>query len=144
MATYGTFTDGSMLKASELNDFFTTTTVTPVVRQTANLGNSAANTWGRYFRVNDLVIYMGKIAPQVNGTNLQRLELDLPVTAKTDNTRVIGNAYIFSTFHDFVVPVLYSTTRVAFIQRFGTITQYYDTALLTTHLLTFQLFYEAA
>lgn len=124
MATFGTFTNGVSLKASEMNDLLVAVSSAPVIRQPniiparTTTGSAAV---GKYFIVNKLVIYsfFWRAASGQVGTANNRIELDLPVTAASNSMRVIGSGI----YTDGIVPptysrmaiVQYSTTRAAFL-----------------------------
>lgn len=153
MATYGTFVDDTTLKASELNDFFNSTTFTPVVRQSSSLTLSSAS-YGRYFRVNQLIFCIVHALPTSSGTAGQRIEIDLPVAAASSSVRVLGAGYFNNESGNDIYPlavVQYSTARVAFISEIATtLTQYLgtsggpNTGLASGDAIGFNIVYEAA
>lgn len=122
MATFGTFVDGVSLKASELNSFFETTSWNPSITQGVGLGE-AGGTEGFYFRVNKLVVCRFVALPVNTGTALNRVEINLPVTAASSSVRVIGTCFFFdasaNTYRHCRV-VQFSTTAMAFITETAT------------------------
>jgi hypothetical protein len=153
MATYGTFVDNTTLKASELNDFFPSVSVIPVVRQPGSLAITAAR-YGKYFVVNKTVFYVGHMILNGAGTAGQRVEVDLPVAAASSSVRVIGHGYIndFSANRIYRCSVVqFSTTRAAFLSNDATsLTAYFGTsggpniALASSDVVSINICYEAA
>lgn len=119
MATFGTFVDDVSLKASELNSFFDKQTFTPVLKQSNTLTFSSLNFEGEYCKVNKTVFCKIRIGNVTGtGTANNRITLDLPLTAATNDVRVIGSGLIEddSASNVFRVAVVkYSTTQVAFL-----------------------------
>jgi hypothetical protein len=153
VATYGTFVDNTTLKASELNNFFVSTTFTPVLRQSSSLPIQS-NHYGVYFQVNKLVFCIIHALPTASGTPGQRIEFDLPVTAASSSVRVIGRGYFnddsASRVYRLAV-VQYSTTRAAFISEdANSLTAYLgttggpNTALANADAIGLNICYEAA
>jgi hypothetical protein len=128
MATFGTFVDGVSLKASELNGFLGATSWTPTITQGASLG-TAGGTEGFYFRVNKLIICRFVALPVNTGTALNRVEINLPVTASSNSARVIGTCFFRDTSantYRHCRVVQYSTTSMAFITETATsLTSYF-------------------
>lgn len=119
MATYGTFVDGTTLKASELNDFLTSITITPVISQPSTLNGTRA---GRYFKVNKFVFYQFYQAFSVSGTANNAIQVDLPVTAATNSVRLIGSGYYYVASTD-IIPISIirtSTTKASFLTDLST------------------------
>ena len=153
MATYGTFVDDTTLKASELNDFFPSVSVIPVVRQPSSVTTTVAR-YGKYFVVNKTVFYVAHMVLSGAGTGGQRVEVDLPVAAASSSVRVIGHAYISDdsasrTYRCSVVQ--FSTTRAAFLSNDATsLTAYFgtsggpNTALASGDAVSINICYEAA
>jgi hypothetical protein len=117
VATFGTFVDGVSLKASELNDFFISTSVVPTLRQNVTITGIAGNSIS-YFVVNKVVYGFFRAGGNSAGTAGNRIEVDLPVTAASSSVRVIGSGF----FRDaspvsvrVVRIVQVSTTRMAFL-----------------------------
>jgi hypothetical protein len=151
MATFGTFTDGSVLKAIEMNGMFAATTFTPVVRQSAVITNGTVRI-ASYFQVNKLVMCAVTLSLSSAGTANNRIEIDLPVTAKSNSFDVIGSGYYFapSTYNVLRV-VQYSTTRMAFFgQPANSLTAYWgttaggQTTIASGHSIGAVVMYEAA
>mgnify|MGYP000293565503 CR=1 FL=1 len=118
MATFGTFVDGTSLKASELNDLFrqkSDASGTPVY-QSGIVTQGAGSL--RYFTVAKFVIGFFYASISGAGTAGNRIEAALPVTAASSSVRVIGSGL----FRDnsplgfrAIRVVQYSTTRMAFL-----------------------------
>lgn len=154
MATYGTFVDGTTLKASELNDFFASVSVTPIVRQSSAIATNSSGRFGKYFVVNKTVFYVAHMILTASGTSGQRVEIDLPVTASSDAARVIGHGYINDSSLNRIYRcsvVRFSTTRAAFLTNDATgLTAYFgtsggpDTALASSDAVSINICYEAA
>ena len=130
MATYGTFADDTTLKASELNEFFPSVTVFPIIRQSGTLATLNSR-YGRYFVVNKTVFYVAHMILSQNGTGGQRVEIDLPVTAASSSVRVIGHGYINDDSANRIYRcsvVQFSTTRAALLSNDATsLTAYFGT-----------------
>jgi len=128
MATFGTFTDGSVLKATEMNGMFAATTFTPVVRQSAVITNGTVHI-ARYLQVNKLVMCAVTLGLSSAGTANNRIEIDLPVTAKANSFNVIGSGFYFASGVVRVLRVVqYSTTRMAFFgEPANSLTAYFGT-----------------
>jgi hypothetical protein len=151
MATFGTFTDGSVLKAVEMNDMFAANTFTPVVRQDNLITNGTVSA-ARYLQVNKLVLCMFTLGLTSSGGANNRIEVDFPITAKSNSFNVIGSGYYFSssTFRLLRV-VQYSTTRMAFFgQPANSLTAYWGTTagggtqIANGHTIGAVVMYEAA
>jgi len=94
MATFGTFVDGSTLKANELNDFFRVVSSTSVgVSQGVSL--STSNVISRYWMVNKVVFWNFIFTITSGGTISNPIVLNLPVAASSDSFRTVGSARYF-------------------------------------------------
>jgi hypothetical protein len=152
MATYGTFVDGVSLKAAEANDFFKWTTFTGVVKQSVTL--SASTNTCRYAQVNKLIHVSFYFVISSTGTTGNRVEVNLPVTAASSSIRTVGFGTIrdqsaLTTYN--VVPVLNSTTTVAFLSTSATsLTNYFGVTggptvtLASSDTVRCSIVYEAA
>lgn len=151
MATFGTFTDGSVLKATEMNDMFVATTFTPVVRQNVTITNGSVSI-ARYYRVNKFVMCAVSMGFSSAGTANNRIEIDLPVTAKANSFDVIGSGYYVSSgVYRTLRVVQYSTTRMAFYgEPANSLTAYWGTTagggttIASGHAIGLVVMYEAA
>jgi hypothetical protein len=153
MATYGTFVDDTTLKAAELNDFFPSVSVVPVLRQPSSVTITAAR-YAKYFVVNKTVFYVAHMILFAGGTGGQRIEVDLPVAAASSSVRVIGHAYINDDSANRIYRcsvVQFSTTRAAFLSNDATsLTAYLGTsggpniALANNDVVSINICYEAA
>lgn len=153
MATFGTFVDGTTLKASELNDLFKKTSFVPVLRQ-SNTVSTETNRRGLYFSVNKVVVADVYVSATTGGTPNNAMEIDLPVTAASSSIRVIGHGHFRdSSASDFILvrAVQVSTTRMAFItETSDSLTAYLGTTngpaitLASGDILTITIQYEAA
>lgn len=118
MAEYGTFVDGVSLKASELNNFLVATSFTPVIRQSIAITLSSSR--ARYFKVNKTVFCLVEAAFSSGGGPNNEVLFDLPVTAKSNSMRIIGQGRYFDSgaADPFFLlrAVQFSTTRVAFLK----------------------------
>jgi hypothetical protein len=151
MATFGTFTDGSVLKATEMNGMFVATTFTPVVRQSGIITNGTVNV-ARYFQVNKLVMCAVTLSLSSAGSANNRIEIDLPVTAKANSFNVIGSGYYSAVSVVRTLRVVqYSTTRMAFFgEPANSLTAYWGTTagggttIASGHAIGAVIMYEAA
>jgi hypothetical protein len=146
MATFGTFVDSETLKAAELNTFFERTLFTPVYRQAEN-PITLTNPYGVHFRVNKTVFCTAEAGFAGSTTQNNILTGDLPVTAASNDVRVIGVGYILTNIGDFIrlVAVKYSTTRVAFLSDSATsLTNYFADGQSPGAGMGFTIAYEAA
>lgn len=118
MATFGTFTDNSTLKASELNDFFRFTNFTPTFKQSNTLPNTTF--YARYFQVNKIVVVNFAWANNslTQGISNNRIELTLPITALSRNVCHLGSGHYWdnnATNMIRISAVQFNTTTVAFL-----------------------------
>lgn len=151
MATFGTFTDGSVLKAAEINDMFVATTFTPAVKQDVNITNGTIAI-SRYYKVNKLVMCAVTLTVTSSGGSNNPILINLPVTAKANSFRVIGSGYhLASGTVRLLRAVQYSTTQMAFFSESATsLTAYFGTTagggntLANGHTIGAVIMYEAA
>ena len=103
MATLGTFTNGDVLSAADLNAIGTWTAYTPTVTQGATTFTLSVNE-SRYTEINDVVIVSVRVTLSGTGVAGNFLLFTLPVTPKADLLR-LGNGFLY----DSSVPYLYVT-----------------------------------
>ena len=149
MATYGTFVDGVTLKASELNNFLSRTTYTPVATQGVPLTFSAQS---RYYVVNKVVFWNGNFTFSSAGTASNALVFNLPVTASSGSFRAIGFCRFFddnTTDVKLLTVVKASTTTIQFLSNDGTsLTNRFGVnpavTIANDDVIAFNIVYEAA
>lgn len=91
MATFGTFVDGQVLSAAELNAAGTYTTYTPTWTQSATI--TKTTNLGQYMQFNKLVVANFSMTATGAGTANNVIIVSLPVTASANNS-LIGQAYL--------------------------------------------------
>ena len=127
MATFGTFADGQVLSAAELNAAGTYTAYTPTWTQSATI--TKTTNLGQYMLFNKLVVANFSMTATSAGTANNVIVVGLPVTASANNS-LLGQAYLIDvsvgvsgTLYPLVAAYL-STTTMAFYAGGGNETDY--------------------
>lgn len=154
MATFGTFADGVVLTAAELNTAGEWSSYTPTLTQSVTVTKTV--NWARYTKLNKLVIGSVKVTATGAGTADNAIKIGLPVNASSDNY-LLGTGFFATSATATHVPLLtmYDTASTV-VFRATSATDSYADLLGTTNfvdggrtlandtVIWFQFMYEAA